>query len=607
MPSVLENIKKYLNRIYRMYSTKRLPGTSKQNYGKYFRTYYTLSRVFKKLEGLDAYLVGGVSAAIQTNHDLYRENCDLDIMCREEDLGQIIKTLEELGYSVKDRRGIKTRNKRGVDGEFHASSHELDADTSDTNMLGIGLFTYQVKGNEVITHTYAFEEREGRIVGFEKVMPKELFELMYDSREVEYKGMKLKTNSKEYVYMKKMKGKREKDKQDVSILEPTLDEKSKEKMQRIKELEARVKVYKLLYDKEGKITSRTQLPTFEDRIYRYMDYLYMNDTTKTPEQIISDAIQSTEYAKAKETFPQVDSVVESWRKKTKDYTYRNKIELLTKEYSRKLNEFSKEGINNVLDFLQNRSRNDGRSDSDIELNDDAKKIFELMAEYQKRIKNIFVDNNISLTHVTNVAPDRLEDGVLKKSIDRENTYKTERVDGVFASSKPLDGTNPYIARNDSGMVRLGEKIYIYGNDNVDVVQDSEGKKRAMLRQPNYAYHLNPKWFMPVCTLTWDSRTNRPVFEFSEEWIAENEMNISDPEQVISIDKIEDVTSLLEHYTVLSDIQSQGIGWVARHKHDKKEVLKYIREMIANGSVRNINHEAGINDREFLDDDRDFYE
>ena len=38
MPSVLENIKKYLNRIYRMYSTKRLPGTSRQNYGNYFKT-----------------------------------------------------------------------------------------------------------------------------------------------------------------------------------------------------------------------------------------------------------------------------------------------------------------------------------------------------------------------------------------------------------------------------------------------------------------------------------------------------------------------------------------------------------------------------------------
>ena len=58
---------------------------------------------------------------------------------------------------------------------FQPVDHELNADTKKKDMLGVGIFTYKIKGNEVICHSYAFEEKEGRVVGTEKVMPKELF------------------------------------------------------------------------------------------------------------------------------------------------------------------------------------------------------------------------------------------------------------------------------------------------------------------------------------------------------------------------------------------------------------------------------------------------
>ena len=220
-----------------------------------------------------------------------------------------------------------------------------------------------------------------------------------------------------------------------------------------------------------------------------------------------------------------------------------------------------------------------------------------MTEYGQSIKRIFVDNNIDIIHITSIAPEKLEGGILRKSIDRANNYETERVDGFFASSTPVDGSNPYIARNSSGMILLGKSTYIYGSDNIEVTQDSEGKKRAMLRKPNYIYYINPNRFNPVCNLNIDSRSNEPIFVFSEEWISDSELDISDHSQVRSIEQVQDVTSLLEHYTILCDTQSQGIGIQARQSKTKNDALKLIERKIQDGSVRNINQETGINDKD----------
>lgn len=599
MSRVKENIFKFFNRIFRRNKTPMITDISSQNYAEYRKTYDTLSKMSNVLDSIDAYLIGGICAAILTNQDLYRQNSDLDIMCKEEDLPKLIQKLQEIGYSIDDRRNIKTRNLVNSYGIFQAVDHELNADTRNKNMLGIGIFTYQVKGNKVITHSYAFEEKEGKFVGTENVLPKELFDLMYDSRIIDYKNLKLKVQSKEYLYMIKNKNSREKDKLDASTLKPILDDKSESKIARIKELEAKTRSYRIVYDKDGKIESRTKYPTLEEKVYFYLDSLFMNRPDKTPEQIIADVLHSDEYYRIAENHPEINSLIEHWKEKSSNYTYQDKIKLLTASYSKKLEVFSKSAIDNALDFLHQRYLHHGKSDNDIELSSEAKEIFGLMQEYGQAIKKIFVDNNISITHITSVAPDKLEGGVLRKSLDRANNYETERANGVFASSSPVNGSNPYIARNSSGMILLGDSTYIFGSDNITVAQDSEGKKHAILKQPNYIYYINPETFTPVCNLTVNPNTHKPIFEFSEEWISDTEIDISNPHQVKNIDKVDDVTSLLENYTILCDVNSQGIGIEARQK-SRENAIKFITEKINDGSIRNINQEAGINNK-FLSD------
>ena len=597
MSRIQDKIIKLFNRIFRRSNFPMIANVSRQNYDEYRKTYDTLSKIFSKIDGIDLYLIGGISAAILTNRDLYRQNDDIDIMCQEEQLPFLIKLLQEAGYSVDDRRGIKTRNTVDIDGQFHAIDHELNADTKSKKLLGVGIFTYSIKGNEVITHSYSYHEKEGRVIGVEKVMPKELFDLMYENNAVDYKGVKLKTQSKEYIYLTKSRGKREKDKLDASVIEPTLDDESKEKIARIRELESKVKQYRLLFDKDGKIESRDRIPSLEDKVNSYLDSLYIKSSTKTSEQIINDVLHSEQYDRVVIEHPEIDLLIKEWQEKTKHYTYKDKIRLITNDYSKRLKGFNRKAIDNALDFLQRRHQNQGKDNNDIELNAEAKEIFKLMTEYKQSIKRIFVDNSIDITHITSIAPEELEGGVLRKSIDRANNYETGRVNGVFASSSPIDGNNPYIARNSSGMIRLGKSTYIYGNDNIEVTQDSEGKKHAILRKPNYIYYINPTSFNPVCNLTIDSISHEPVFEFLEEWISDSEVDISDPSQVRNIEQVKDVTNLLEHYTILCDVQSQGIGIKARQLNNKSDALEFLETKIGDGNVRNINHETGINDKE----------
>lgn len=597
MSRIQDKIIKLYNRIFRRSNFPMIANVSKQNYDEYHKTYDTLSKIFSKTDGIDSYLIGGISAAIQTNRDLYRQNDDIDIMCREEQLPFLIEFLQKAGYRVDDRRGIKTRNTIDIDGQFHAMDHELNAYTKSKKLLGVGIFTYSIKGNEVITHSYSYHEKEGRVIGTEKVMPKELFDLMYEKNAVDYKGIKLKTQSKEYIYLTKSRGKREKDKLDASVIEPTLDDESKERIARIRELESKVKQYRLLFDKDGKIESRDRIPSLEDKVNSFLDSLYTKSSTKTSEQIINDVLHSEQYSRVIIKHPEIDLLIKEWQEKTKNYTYKDKIRLITNDYSKRLKGFNRKAIDNALDFLARRRQNQGKDNNDIELDAETKEIFKLMTEYKQSIKRIFVDNNIDITHITSIAPEELEGGVLRRSIDRANNYETERVNGVFASSTPVDGNNPYIARNSSGMIKLGKSTYIYGNDNIEVTQDSEGKKHAILRQPNYVYYINPTSFNPVCNLTIDSISHEPVFEFSEEWISDSEIDISDPSQVRNIEQVRDVTNLLEHNTILCDKQSQGIGIKARQLKSKSDALEFLETKIEDGNVRNINHETGINDKE----------
>ena len=264
------------------------------------------------------------------------------------------------------------------------------------------------------------------------------------------------------------------------------------------------------------------------------------------------------------------------------------------KYKNILLEKPKEVLDRAFEVIEDRKRQvaEGNKPKLEVLDPEVREIFDLMEEFKKEIKESFIKNKGQLTHITSVAPQDIEGRKLKKSSNRANNYETDRVDGVFASSESLDGTNPYIARNKDGMISIGPDKYIYGGNNFLVVKDKEGVKHALLKQNNYAYFLNPDEFEPVVTLKRDNNGN-PEFEFSKEWISEEEISLEDPTQAYGFTVLSDVTDLLKHYQVLSDVNCQGLGMQIRGKK-KEDAIQFVLEQIETGNLRYINEEARIN-------------
>ena len=215
-------------------------------------------------------------------------------------------------------------------------------------------------------------------------------------------------------------------------------------------------------------------------------------------------------------------------------------------------------------------------------------------EYKREIKQVFLDSGESITHITDVSPENMINGKIAKSINRPNNYETERGDWVFASSSPMDGNNPYIARNPkTGMIIIAKKAYIYGGDNMQVKKDEQGNKCVVLKIPNYVYQISPQNFMPVVIMKIDE-SEKPYFEFSEEWISEQDVDINDKNQVRGIRKISDITNVVKNYQVFCDVNMTGEARKIRSSSNMSSAIKLLKESIKSGRLRYINAESGIN-------------
>lgn len=252
----------------------------------YTKTYNTIEKVYNKINesGINAYMVGGISSAIQANKDLYRQNQDIDLMVEEKDLSKLIEILQEIGYKVEDKRKKLTGNKVDKNGNFQPRDHELNADTESQDMLGIGIFLFERKNGVVIRNSYTYDEKEKAYIGTRKIMPEELFDLMYSNKKINYKGTNVKCQTKEYTFLSKSKGNREKDKEDASVIEEYIEEEERKTIDRIKILQNRVEEYRIKYDEEGNEYIE-KIPSMEDKIENFISEISSQNVGKTPEEI----------------------------------------------------------------------------------------------------------------------------------------------------------------------------------------------------------------------------------------------------------------------------------------------------------------------------------
>lgn len=277
--------------------------------------------------------------------------------------------------------------------------------------------------------------------------------------------------------------------------------------------------------------------------------------------------------------------------------YEKSLREIQSRYNELFSRSSFKSIGDASNILEERRRlirsgnKIGKLDPDI-YDKDTRSVFELMFQYQQEIKRFFVTNGLSLTHVTEISPEKMIEGKIHRSIC-PNHYENEIGNWVFASSTPMDGRNPYLARCQQGMIRISENAYIYGGDNFEVVQNEEGKKILMLKRPNFVYELNPIDFTPVVSIERDKMSKLGLV-FSEEWVSDSDVDISDGNTVRSVSEISDITELLKFYHIFSDVRENGIGRQVLSSRNKIVAFNTILENYSNGNLRYFNDEVGIN-------------
>lgn len=280
---------------------------------------------------------------------------------------------------------------------------------------------------------------------------------------------------------------------------------------------------------------------------------------------------------------------------------RRVLEEIILEYQRILSKENPEDIDKVLSLLE-RKRKEVKlfrksvslSESQEVLDENVRRILELMKKFSEDIKLVFVSNGEMLSHITTVPPEMMAGGRILRSRSRANNYETESGDWTFASSEPLDGKNLYVARKPHfGMIHITPEVYIYGGNNLDVVKDETGKSKVLLKYPNYAYIINPQNFMPVVTLKKD-KDGKPYFEFSEEWTSGDDIDITDKAQVSEVKEIKDVTEIIRNYQIFCDVNLAGIAHNVRLARNIQEGVQLLKKHVISGDLRYINSEADIN-------------
>ena len=209
----------------------------------------TLVEVCNKLNALrlDYYVVGSLSAFINTDTPLFRYHEDIDFMVAEKDLDKVALALEGTDYQFIDNRLHNKKIRR--EGENHTSGeHEVIANHKN-NEFHLGFFLFDRNPDNSLTiREYYMKDGEPQIL--ERHMPRELVDLEYTSKTTEYRGTRFRTSTPESVYAKKLYTRHEKDLLDINALKPKIN---KDKIEEAKKYQTTVTTRPVKEEKKSKV------------------------------------------------------------------------------------------------------------------------------------------------------------------------------------------------------------------------------------------------------------------------------------------------------------------------------------------------------------------
>ena len=179
-----------------------------------------------------------------------------------------------------------------------------------------------------------------------------------------------------------------------------------------------------------------------------------------------------------------------------------------------------------------------------------------------------------LYHISTLKPDEFLDGKIKSF--ENDTIEGERVNAIWASDVADNSMNPYIARDEFGMIRLGEYVF-YGHNNMYSVDG-----RLNLITPLYQYEFDSEGFEKI--------ENNGTVEYIKR---DGEIDISDTKCTV----IEDITDLCNNYQIFSVNSDEPVGVKVMdiyRQNGYMAAVAYVNDKIADGSLLYRNAEVGVN-------------
>ena len=230
---------------------------------------------------------------------------------------------------------------------------------------------------------------------------------------------------------------------------------------------------------------------------------------------------------------------------------------------------------------------------------DAMPLVHMVDECKNEIKKRAIEQNVPLYHISTKSPEEYTNGIIKP-FPGYNSIGTKFGKYVDATTRRLDSNIETLSIPNNGEVydipHMQNAFFLDAN-NIHL-EKHEGKAKAMLNSPGYAYYMNPKTFNPDVKFGLASGCYEYGIFFDGDWMHEGEIDIS--RDVTDVEEYSDVTSVLGNNQIILNI-NMGKDELIINNMTPEKIKEYVIQNLRDKRIRYLNGEIGINDLHLLDE------
>ena len=218
----------------------------------------------------------------------------------------------------------------------------------------------------------------------------------------------------------------------------------------------------------------------------------------------------------------------------------------------------------------------------VMINEKAKPVLEFIENYKKELKKTYMEH----CSVLRCAIDKEGLDHINAAQNRENQFKNELINGIFASSGFSDLEN-YIGRaaTEGYGMNVNNSVVVYPDNPFKILEEQKDADNLLLKKDVYVYSMDANSFEPVVDFEL-GRDGTYSLNFGQEWISRNESLECEQEAVDRVSR-----EMLERKQVF--YKNQRISSEELSIHSRGEFFDKYSKLIASGRLGYINGEFNI--------------